>query len=312
MKLLIPDSVSLERDVDPRVEVCVYDASLPIPDEHEDTEIFVAWGNNAANLESATRLPRLKWVQALSAGAEKITGAGFADDVVIANGSGVHNRTVAEHATALALALLRRLPASAAAQREHVWSSELGGIQPMHPSGAVTSLIRARVLVWGFGQIGQHLARILDTIGADVRGVARSAGERGGFEVIAETDIEAALPETDVLIMILPGVAATKDSLNAARLAALPKHACVVNVGRGTTVDEVALVDALESGSIAGAAIDVTAVEPLPAESPLWDAPNLIITPHAAGGRPDLGPELIRENLARYLAGEPLKNVVKR
>ncbi|MGO2668156.1 MAG: NAD(P)-dependent oxidoreductase, partial [Microbacterium gubbeenense] len=117
---------------------------------------------------------------------------------------------------------------------------------------------------------------------------------------------------TDVLIMILPGVAATQNALGAERLAQLPDHAYVVNVGRGTTIDEDALVDALDSGSIAGAAIDVTAVEPLPADSPLWDAKNLILTPHAAGGRADLGANLIHENLAAYLDGTRIKNVVER
>jgi len=312
MKILVPDMVEFLDDVDPRAEVALYDPAVPIPDEHRDAEVFVAWGNNADNLASAVQLPNLKFVQALSAGAEKITGAGFADDVVIANGSGVHDRTVTEHAVTLALALARRLPASARAQKAHEWSRELGGVHLMRPEGAVTSLVRARVLIWGFGNIGQNLARVLDTLGAEVRGVARSDGERSGFPVISEGRIGEVLPETDVLIMILPGVAATQNALGAERLAQLPDHAYVVNVGRGTTIDEEALVDALDSGSIAGAAIDVTAVEPLPADSPLWDAKNLILTPHAAGGRADLGANLIHENLAAYLDGTPLKNVVER
>ena len=153
---------------------------------------------------------------------------------------------------------------------------------------------------------------MLDALGAEVRGVARSEGERSGFPVIAEQRINEVLPETDVLIMILPGVESTRNALGAERLALLPDHAYVVNVGRGTTIDEAALVDALESGSIAGAGLDVTAVEPLPADSPLWDARNLILTPHAAGGRADLGAQLIHENLAAYLDGTPLKNVIER
>ena len=312
MKILVPDIVEFLDDVDPRAEVVLYDPAQPLPDEHRDAEVFVAWGNSAENLASATRLPKLRFVQALSAGAEKITGAGFADDVVIANGSGVHDRTVTEHALTLALALARRLPASARAQQDHVWSRDLGGVHLMRPEGAVTSLVRARVLIWGFGNIGQNLARVLDALGAEVRGVARSEGERSGFPVIAEQRINEVLPETDVLIMILPGVESTRNALGAERLALLPDHAYVVNVGRGTTIDEAALVDALESGSIAGAGLDVTAVEPLPADSPLWDARNLILTPHAAGGRADLGAQLIHENLAAYLDGTPLKNVIER
>jgi len=310
MKLLVPSGVEFQARPDEPVEVHRYDPKAPIPGEHADAEVFVAWANSAENLASAVALPNLRWVQALSAGAENIVGAGFADGVVITNGSGVHDRTVSEHAVALSLTLLRRLPAARRAQDEHVWSTEIGGIQPMHPEGAVTSFIRANVLVWGFGNIGQNLAGILKALGANVRGVARSAGERSGFPVIAESEIERALPETDVLIMILPGVEATRNALSAERLALLPRHAYVVNVGRGTTVDEAALIAALESGEIAGAATDVASQEPLPADSPLWDAPNLIITPHAAGGRPDLGPELIRENLDSFLAGRALRNVV--
>jgi phosphoglycerate dehydrogenase-like enzyme len=129
---------------------------------------------------------------------------------------------------------------------------------------------------------------------------------------VAEDELDAELRQTDVLVMILPATEATTHALDAARLTALPRHAFVVNVGRGTTVDEPALVAALTEGRIAGAALDVTEVEPLPADSPLWDAPNLLLTPHAAGGRPVGGDELVGANLAALLAGRELRNVVAR
>jgi phosphoglycerate dehydrogenase-like enzyme len=176
----------------------------------------------------------------------------------------------------------------------------------------VTTLLGARVLVWGFGSIGQTVAPFLEQLGAEVRGVARSAGERSGFAVVAEEDLAGELGHTDVLLMILPSTDATTRALDAGRLAALPEHAYVVNVGRGSTVDEPALVAALCGGGIAGAALDVTSTEPLPADSPLWDAPNLLLTPHAAGGRPVGADELITDNLAALLAGRDLKNVVER
>ena len=140
----------------------------------------------------------------------------------------------------------------------------------------------------------------------------RSAAERAGFPVVAEEELDAELRRTDVLVMILPATEATTRALDAARLRALPRHAYVVNVGRGTTVDEPALVAALAEGRIAGAALDVTEVEPLPADSPLWDAPNLLLTPHAAGGRPVGSDELVAANLAALLAGGELRNVVAR
>ncbi len=120
------------------------------------------------------------------------------------------------------------------------------------------------------------------------------------------------LADTDVLVMILPHSDATSAALNADRLARLRQGALLVNVGRGTTVDEEALVAALESGRLAGAALDVTAVEPLPADSPLWAAPNLILTPHTAGGRPRGADRLLTSQIAALRADRPLRNLIPR
>jgi phosphoglycerate dehydrogenase-like enzyme len=313
MKLLLPDSLPLDPALPEGVRAVVYDASGPVPEEHLDAEALVVWGSSGGDLAAvAGRMPRLRWVQTLAAGPDAVLAAGFPDDVVVTAGIGLHDRPVTEHALALVLALVRRLPAAARAQAEHRWAGELGGVQPLHPPGRVTTLLGARVLVWGFGNIGQNLAPLLSGLGAQVRGVARRAGERSGFPVVAEDALEAELRETDVLVMILPSTPATQNALDAARLACLPPHAQVVNVGRGSTVDEAALVDALAGGRLAGAALDVTAVEPLPADSPLWDAPGLLLTPHAAGGRPVGADELIAGNLAALLTGGELTNVVQR
>ncbi|HSU00218.1 MAG TPA: phosphoglycerate dehydrogenase [Geodermatophilus sp.] len=313
MKLLLPDSVPLDPALPEGVEAVHYDATAPVPDEHLDAEALVVWGNAPGDLRAvAGRMPRLRWVQTLAAGPDVVLGAGFPDDVVVTSGVGLHDRPVTEHALTLVLALLRRLPEAIAAQAEHRWAGELGGLQPLHPDGRVTTLLGARVLVWGFGNIGQNLAPLLQALGAQVTGVGRSAGERAGFPVVAQDQLEAELGQTDVLVMILPATEATTHALDAARLAALPRHAFVVNVGRGTTVDEPALLAALTERRIAGAALDVTEVEPLPADSPLWDAPNLLLTPHAAGGRPVGGDELVGTNLAALLAGRELRNVVAR
>jgi phosphoglycerate dehydrogenase-like enzyme len=313
VKLLLPDSVPLDPALPEGVEAVHYDATAPVPDEHLDAEALVVWGNAPGDLRAvAGRMPRLRWVQTLAAGPDVVLGAGFPDDVVVTSGVGLHDRPVTEHALTLVLALLRRLPEAIAAQAEHRWAGELGGLQPLHPDGRVTTLLGARVLVWGFGNIGQNLAPLLQALGAQVTGVGRSAGERAGFPVVAQDQLEAELGQTDVLVMILPATEATTHALDAARLAALPRHAFVVNVGRGTTVDEPALAAALTEGRIGGAALDVTEVEPLPADSPLWDAPNLLLTPHAAGGRPVGGDELVGTNLAALLAGRELRNVVAR
>ncbi|WP_127131075.1 phosphoglycerate dehydrogenase [Georgenia sp. SYP-B2076] len=313
MKILLPTGIDLHPALPDDVEAVPYSPSEPLPAEHHDAEALVVWGNSREHLEQLARdLTGLTWVQALAAGPDAVLAAGFDDGAVVTSGRGLHDATVSEHALALSLALIRRLPQAREAQREHRWATEIGGVQPLRPSGQITTLIGARVLIWGFGSIGQRLAPLYRSLGATVTGVARSAGERAGFPVVAEEQIEAALATTDLLVMVLPSSPATDKALNAERLAALPEGALLVNVGRGTTVDEDALVEALRAGRLAGAGLDVTAVEPLPATSPVWDAPNLLLTPHAAGGRPVGADELISHNVAALLAGEPLRNVVGR
>ena len=307
MKILLPDTMPLRPALPEGWEAAVVDARAEIPAGHHDAEALVVWGASRAHLASAaTQLPRLRLVQSLSAGVEGIVAAGFGEDVTITTGAGLHSLTVAEHAAGLVLALLRSLPDSLAAQARHEWDRSIGGLQPLNPPERLNSLVGAEVLIWGFGQIGQTLAPVLAGLGAHVRGVARSAGERAGFEVIAEADVRAALPGTDVLVNILPATDATTGISGAEVLAALPDRAVLVNVGRGATVDQQALREALEAGTLGGAALDVTTPEPLPAEDPLWDAPRLIITPHSAGGKPVGADERIAENLRRLGAGEEL------
>lgn len=306
MKVLLPDSLPLDPALPAGWRAVRYAAADPIPAEHRDADALVVWGVPAPVLaEHARVLPGLRLVQSLAAGPDSLLRAGFGEGVVLAGGAGLHSVTVSEHALALILELVCRLPQAAAAQREHRWATELGGVRPLHPQGPVTTLLDARVLIWGFGQIAQHLAPLLQGLGARVRGAARTAGARAGFEVVAEADLGTALESTDVLVMILPATADTRHALDADRLARLSPDAYVVNVGRGSTVDERALLEALTGARLAGAALDVTETEPLPADSPLWQAPNLVLTPHAAGGRPVGADPLIAANLAALAEGSP-------
>ncbi|WP_341854643.1 NAD(P)-dependent oxidoreductase [Brachybacterium sp. GPGPB12] len=281
------------------------DARAEIPAAHHDAAALVVWGSSRRHLASAAAdLPqRLRLVQSLAAGVEGILAAGFSDEVVVATGAGLHSRTVSEHALALLLALVRRLPEAREAQERHVWSDELGGLRPLHPEGRLTTPLGARVLVWGFGGIGQTLAPMSQGLGAEVRGAARSAGTRAGVEVIAEADVAAALPDTDVLVNILPATERTAGIVGREALAASPDHAILVNVGRGATVDQVAAREALEAGTLGAAGLDVTEPEPLPEGDPLWDAPRLLITPHGAGGRPVGADERIAANLRALVEG---------
>lgn len=312
MKILLPDALPLNTDID-GVETVVFAADEVIPEEHRDADVLVVWGISGPTLaQDAKVLPNLKLAQSLAAGPDNVLNAGFAPEVKLAGGVGLHTATVTEHTLAIVLNKICRLPQAAAAQAEKHWDPALGGVRPLHEEGRVATLIGANVVIWGFGSIGQNLAKILTALGASVRGVATKAGERAGFPVVAHDDVDAELAQADVLIMLLPGTPETKNLLDARRLALLPAHAMVVNAGRGTTIDEDALVDALNAGRLGGACLDVTAVEPLPAESPLWSAKNCTITPHAAGGRPVGADELIAQQLKALQGEGELRNEIKR
>lgn len=313
MKLLLPDSIDLDLDPPDGVDTVVYAVDRPIPDEHTDAEALVVWGNPPGPLaDAAGRLTRLRWVQTLAAGPDAVLAAGFAPDVVVTGGTGLHDVTVAEHTLALTLAAARRVHLLVRAQIGRRWAQEWGGLQPVHEPGAFRTLRDARVAVWGFGGIAATLAPMLAALGARVTGVARSAGDRHGFPVVTAADLPALLAETDVLIMILPATPDTTHALTADLLARLPAHAWLVNVGRGATVDEAAVLDAIGGGRLAGAALDVFGTEPLPAGSGLWDEPNVIISPHAAGGRPIGAAARIAANLAALIDGTAMQHVVER
>lgn len=317
--MLIPNTIAINLAPTPGVDVVVYSPYEPLPQEHHDAQALVVWGGSHRFLSQlAQDLTQLEWIGALSAGIDNIEKAGFASGIVVTNASGLHDSPVAEHTLALVLAATRRLDLMHNAQLEGRWARELGGGQPVgvQNPGAGTfpglaTLRGARISIWGFGSIGQTVAPYLTMLGAQVTGVARSTGTRAGVPVITHEQAIANLDQTDMIINILPGSPETKHIISAQVLAALPKHAWVVNVGRGICIDEDALDAALRTGEIGGAALDVFDREPLPADSPLWTAPNIIITPHAAGGRPEGVSELLTHNLAAFLAGAELKNVVR-
>ena len=310
MKSLIPNTIELPVTAD--VESVVYDIDEPIPTEHRDAEVLVVWHNSASWLQEAARtLPDLRLVQALASGADVVLGSGFGDDVRICSGRSLHDGPVAEHALALILSAVRRLDRLRDAQRDHHWDEELideqsaPGTRPQH------TLDGAAVTIWGFVSIAATLAPLLSALGAEVQGIARTAGERSGFPVHADADAAAILADTDVLVSILPATDDTADLFDAAVFGALKPGAVFVNVGRGATVDERALISALESGQLRAAAVDVMKSEPLPASDPLWDAPNLLITPHVAGNRPVGAARLVDDNVARLRAGDALVNQVR-
>lgn len=310
MKILIPDTIELQLQGD--AETAVYDVTADIPTEHRDAEVLVSWRNSREQLETAARsLPRLRLVQSLASGVDVVLAAGFDPSVPVCSGRSLHDGPVAEHALALILSAIRRLDRLHDAQQERRWDEEFIAAQSAPQTHALHTLAGSRVTIWGFGSIAARLAPMLQLLGAEVRGIARSAGIRSGVEVTAEAEVADALAATDVLVSLLPATPQTADIFDSRVFGMLKQGAVFVNVGRGATVDEEALLAALASGRLRAAAIDVMKTEPLGVDSPLWTAPNLVITPHVAGNRPVGSSALIDANVARLAAGEDLINQVR-
>lgn len=228
---------------------------------------------------------------------------------LLSNSSGAYDETIGEHLVMTVLMLLRQMPAYIDNAHEHGWKRDL----------PVRSIREVRITVLGAGNIGAKFAEKARALGSrTVAGVSRSGRARAPFTSMHTIDeLDSLLPKTDVLVMALPGTPQTAGILSRERIALLPPGACVVNVGRGSAVDQPALVDALNAGHLAGAALDVMAPEPLPADDPLWSAKNALVTPHISGNM-TLGHtrnEVVRlfcEDLANYAAGLPLARLVDR
>lgn len=313
MKILVPDTIALDlANLEAAGDnVVVYAVDKPVPSEHRDAEVLVVWRNTSANLaDAAKEMSALRLVQTLAAGPDSVLAAGFADNVAITSGRSLHDGPVAEHALALILAAVRRLDQLMESQKASTWNQPYNAAQSAPDTEQLYTLDGARVTIWGFGSIAGRLAPLLATLGANVTGVASSKGERYGFPVVADDEFPEVLRSTDVLVSILPATQETADALNDEVLRRLPASAIFVNVGRGATVDEDALIAALEEGRLRAAALDVTKEEPLPADSKLWSAPNLIITPHVAGNRPKGSAELVTANITALKEGSALTNQV--
>lgn len=274
-----------------------------------DADVIVAsglWDNTL--LEAA---PKLRFVQSVSAGMDRFDAAAFrARGVRLASAQGANERAVAEHAMALILAVARRIPEACANQAQRVW-------RPMQGDHALREdeVGGKTLVIVGIGRIGARLARLAKAFDMIVVGVRRdpAGGANGADEVVATADLATVLPRADYVALTCPLTPETRDLIDARALAALKPSAILVNVARGGCVVERDLVAALESGRLAGAALDVTAEEPLPAGSPLWAMPNVLVTPHTAGETRRYERnivEILTDNLGRLRRGEPLRNEV--
>lgn len=279
----------------------------------QDAELLVLWMNTPENTAACVReLKSLKLVQTLAAGPDHALGAGFSKEIAIASGRGLHDKPVAEHALALTLASVRNLDEMLSSQQDHHWNHKISEKQAIAESSQLYTLNGASVLIIGFGSIASHLAPMLTALGAHVSGIAQSGGNRKGYSVTEFSSLGKSLEHADVVVSLLPLSKATENIFDKDFFDSMKSTAIFINIGRGKTVDEAALIVALNNKVIRRAAVDVTQIEPLPLDSPMWDCPNLIITPHISGGRPQESEKLIALNANAVLTGNPIANLVDR
>jgi phosphoglycerate dehydrogenase-like enzyme len=296
--------VAISDSPGPEIDIDVW-----IPDPYP-TRAMRAW----------PRLRGVRLVLSLMAGTEWIPRT-VGPHVTICNARDAHNISTAEWTIASILAMLKYFPFYLDVQRSGQWkrrfeasahyASVTGDTRPIYPPVMLEELTGKTVLLVGYGSIGKDIERMLAPFNVDLLRVARSA--RTDPEVHAVIELDGLLPRAQVVILILPATGESNKLIGVKQLALMPHGALLVNAARGPIVDTDALVAALNAGRVR-AALDVTDPEPLPAGHPLWSCPNLLLTPHVGGSSPQFAVRALRiaaEELRRYIAGEPLKNVVQ-
>lgn len=289
-------------------------------------DVDVLFTSFAAPLPTPQEAPRLRWVQYYSAGVENVIDHPLAAaGVIFTTTSGIHATPIAEYVLAMMLAWYRRVPLLLTWQREAHWPTraEREGLDQRELRGATLGIV-------GYGSVGRETARLAHAFGMQVLATSHGGDHRDhGYQIAGIGDAEGTLPQryyplaelhellraSDVVLIALPSTPDTRGLFDAAAFAAMKPSALLINIARGDISDEAALLDALTTRRIAGAVLDVFAHEPLPADSPLWRLPNVIITPHISAVTPayaERAAALFAENLRRYLAGQPLLNVVDR
>ncbi len=255
---------------------------------------------------------RLRWVHSPAAGVGgMLTPPLIARPIILTNSRGIHAEAMAEHVIGVIIALFRKLPEAIAHQAAHRWGHDA------MTQGAPSRLIRGSLVgIIGPGSIGSAIVKLASAAGALVEAIRRrpeSGAPDGARAVFGIDALMERLPRWDVVVLAVPQTAETRGLIGRAQLHAMKRDAILVNVGRGKLIDEAELADALRERIIGGAALDVFEHEPLDPSSPLWDLPNVLITPHTSSLRADywdLTTDLFAENLRRFGAGHPLLNVV--
>ena len=292
-------------------QVCV--VNLPdysrVDEEIVDAEIVIAWSIRPEQIAAAKQL---QWVHSPAAAVHQLMFPELVNsDIILTNAREVHGPVVAEHVIALIFALAKKIPDSVRLQQRHVWGQQI--LWDELPR--IREVVGATVGIVGLGSIGRAVAKSAKALGMRVIAVREhpEKGSESADAVFGPAQIDELFRQADYVVLAAPVTETTKAIANAERLALMKTGACLINVGRGALVDEPALARALREKRIGGAALDVFPKEPHPVDSPLWDVPNLLITPHTAALTEKLWERhysLFSENLQRYLSGSPLLAIV--
>jgi D-2-hydroxyacid dehydrogenase (NADP+) len=253
------------------------------------------------------RAPKLKWVQTMSAGVDRFADTDIWHSPVTLTGvSGIHATPIGEYVLQLMLMFAKKAPEYFKMKAKHEWTR----FMPTVLRGKTVGIV-------GLGSIGKEVARLSRTFGMKVIATRRSAKQmtraRYVDKVYPPEQLHQLLGESDFVAITLPLTPETRNIIGEAELKAMKPSAYIINIGRGGLIDETALIKALREKTIAGAGLDVTATEPLPPDSPLWDLDNIILSPHVSGGMEDYAAratDVFCENLQRYLSGKRLKNII--
>ncbi|MFN3891299.1 MAG: D-2-hydroxyacid dehydrogenase [Beijerinckiaceae bacterium] len=294
----------------PEIEFKTVLSAAEMEKEIEGADILIA--NNRSYNEDIARVlvdkgKSLKWIQFSTAGVERAVKFGLPTGVPVCCAAGIKGRTVAEHTMALLLALYRQFRAMEAARTRHEWArSEL--------NHSTRTLEGETLVLVGFGHIGQEIARKAKAFDMHVITITRAGGTGPTVdEAYTRDKLHQILPRADAVVLATATDASSIRIIGAKELELMKPSSVLLNVGRGELVDEPVLIDALRANRISGAALDVTEIEPLPPDNPLWDLDNVIVSPHVSGTGKDgyaRFKEIFHENYRRLREGEPLQYVV--
>ncbi len=302
------------KDLPPGLDAVAGAADLRLVRDHDelrelarDVDVLLVYDFRTTLVEDEfARLARVRWIHAASAGVDAVmTDDVAASGVTVTNAQGIFDRGIAEWVLGMMLVFAKDVLTTLDLQRRHEWR---------HRNSQL--LDSRRLLVVGAGSIGREIARLATAVGMRVDGVARSerTDDPDFGRVAPSTELLDVLPTADYVVVATPLTEQTRGMIGAEELKAMPEHAVFMNIGRGPVVDESALVEALRSGAIAGAALDVFEEEPLPDGHPLWDFDNVVVSPHMSGDYEGWVEALgyqFAENFDRWTKGESLMNVVQ-